>query len=140
MRTKIPLIVTLITTIIFAIMGMCRASTKKGWRKLKCRITYYHPHQDKWGSQVAHPKVSRAKEGVTVAAHPDFEFDEKIFIPELSGKLGDGYFQVQDRGAAVTKKKASKGSAYVFDIFVSTISKYKTQLKNKEYMVVYVKE
>tara|TARA_R110000824_G_scaffold6899_1_gene31653 strand:- start:5474 stop:5890 length:417 start_codon:yes stop_codon:yes gene_type:complete len=88
-------------------------------KKVKARITYYHPYQDKWGSQVACPNTKRAKVGTTVAAHPDFRFGQKIIIPELKGKVGDGAFTVQDRGSWVTKKKASKGKFYVFDVFVA---------------------
>lgn len=88
------------------------------------RVTYYHAYEDKWGAKVAaHPKM-RNKAGVGVAAHPDFAFYTNIRIPVLKGKLdGDDKFQVIDRGSAVTKSKAFKGSKisgkkYVFDVFV----------------------
>jgi len=102
-----------------------------------CRITYYHPYQDKWGSRVACPKTYRAKQGITVAAHPSFKFGTQVYIPELAGKIGDGNFIVQDRGAWVTKKKASKGKHYVFDVFVSCKSSYNKMKKNSPYMWVY---
>lgn len=86
---------------------------------IKARITYYNAHEDKWGSQVLCSVHMRAKEGVTVAAHPDFPFFKKIEIPELKGILGTGKFEVEDRGSAVTKKKASGGTCYVFDVFLS---------------------
>ena len=102
------------------------------------RITYYST-DGKWGDRVACQRSKRAKEGITVAAHPDFKFGTKVFIPGLKGKIGDGNFIVQDRGGAVTSKKASRGKAYVFDIYVtshSKISKYAYTLP--EYMKVYV--
>ena len=105
--------------------------------RIYCRITYYHPYQDKWGSRVACPRTTKAKQGVTVAAHPSFDFATRVYIPELAGKVGDGYFVVQDRGAWVTKKKASKGKHYVFDVFVSCKSSYRKMLKNNPYMWVY---
>lgn len=102
------------------------------------RITYYHP-QSPYGSKVASPNAKKAVEGVTVAAHPDFKFGTKIFIPDLKGTVGDGVFVVQDRGSAVTKKKAAKGRAYVVDVFVNTRSKLEYLAKTKpEYMRVYI--
>jgi 3D (Asp-Asp-Asp) domain-containing protein len=108
---------------------------------LKSRITYYSVGEDKWGDLVACPKTPRAKEGITVAAHPDFPFGTKIKIPSLSGIIGDGIFIVQDRGSAVTKKKASKGKCHVFDVFVKTKKiMHKHANKNNMYMDVYVLE
>lgn len=121
------------------LLSFVSLSAFAGENRIKCRITYYHPHQDKWGSQVADPKTERAKEGVTVAAHPKFKFGQKIFIPALKGIIGDGNFTVQDRGTAVTKKKASSNREYVFDVFVSSVKKYKQMKKNKEHMWVYLK-
>lgn len=107
-------------------------------KSYKARITYYST-DGKWGNRVACQNTKRAKEGITVAAHPDFKFGTKIFIPSLKGKIGDGNFIVQDRGGAVTSKKASRGRAYVFDIYVKTHSKIsKFARANPEYMIVYV--
>ena len=97
-------------------IGAAKISKKETHR---CRITYYCG-DDKWGDQVADPATKRAITGVTVAAHPDFPFGTKIFIPELKGHIGDGHFIVQDRGAWVTSKKAAQGKAYVFDVYVPT--------------------
>jgi len=85
--------------------------------KIRARITYYYPEAP-WWRQVACSKTNEAKSGVTVAAHPDFAFGTKIFIPELENKLGNGSFVVQDRGSAVTRKSAAGGNGYVFDVFV----------------------
>ena len=102
------------------------------------RITYYSA-DGIWGNRVAHHGCKRAKEGVTVAAHPNFKFNTKLYIPELKGKIGDGNFIVQDRGTAVTSKKASRGKAYVFDIYVASRSKIsKFAHSRPEYMKVYV--
>lgn len=102
------------------------------------RITYYST-DGKWGNLVACQRSRRAKEGVTVAAHPDFKFGTKIYIPELKGKIGEGNFIVQDRGGAVTSKKASRGRAYVFDVYVTTHSKIRRYAYSQpEYMKVYV--
>lgn len=110
-------------------------------KEIECRITYYHPYQDKWGSQVACPKTKRAQKGVTVAAHPDFKFGQKIFIPRLKDVVGDGFFIVQDRGGAVTKKTASSGDAYVFDVFVNNQKELSTySRKLPQYMKVFIKQ
>lgn len=113
----------------------------EGYTKVRARITYYTPYEDKWGSQVACPKTRRAKEGITVAAHPDFKFGTEVKIPELKSKVGDGTFIVQDRGGAVKSKKAAKGKAYVFDVFVSSNSKMRAHAKYRPmYMDVYIKK
>ena len=105
----------------------------------KARITYYSHNSDKYGSHVADPNVKRAKHGITVSAHPDFKFGTEIEIPELEKQFGDGKFIVQDRGSAVTKKRATRGKAYVFDVYVEDpklVVKYSNELP--EYMVVKV--
>ena len=104
---------------------------------MKARITYYYPAPP-WGNQVACPKTSKAKKGITVAAHSDFKFGTKIYIKKLDGVIGDGRFIVQDRGPAVEKKKASKGGAYVFDIFVNNRSEIRKYISLGDYMSVKV--
>mgnify|MGYP001593976118 CR=1 FL=1 len=107
-------------------------------KKLNCRITYYCG-DDKWGDQVADPATKRAISGITVAAHPDFSFGTKIFIPELKDHMGDGHFIVQDRGGWVTSKKAAKGKAYVFDVYVPTKREQRTHAsKRPMYMEVHI--
>jgi hypothetical protein len=104
------------------------------------RITYYST-DGKWGNRVACQRSKRAKEGVSVAAHPNFKFGTKLYIPELKGKIGNGNFIVQDRGSAVTSKKASRGKAYVFDIYVTSHSKiHRFAHSQPEYMKVYVQK
>jgi hypothetical protein len=102
------------------------------------RVTYY-TDDGKWGNKVACQTSKIATEGTTVAAHPDFKFGTRLFIPDLKGKLGDGVFVVQDRGPAVTKKQASKGKAYVFDVYVKNDEKLSRFARVKpEYMKIYV--
>jgi 3D (Asp-Asp-Asp) domain-containing protein len=104
------------------------------------RITYYST-DSKWGNRVACQRSKRAKEGVSVAAHPNFKFGTKLYIPQLKGKIGNGNFIVQDRGGAVTSKKASRGKAYVFDIYVTSHSKIRKHAYSQpEYMKVYVQK
>jgi len=87
--------------------------------KIKARITYYNAHEDKWGARVSMSPKMRACEGVTVAAHPCFEFGTKVIIPNFKGILGNGVFEVQDRGTKVTRKVASGGNEFVFDVFLN---------------------
>lgn len=102
------------------------------------RVTYYYP-QPPYGSKVACSKTKYATEGITVAAHPDFKFGTKLYIPELKNSVGDGYFTVQDRGPAVTRKSASNGKAYVVDVYVKSRSKLQYLTKTEPaYMKVYV--
>lgn len=74
------------------------------------RITYYVDHRTAIGV--------KPKQGITVAAHPKYEFYSLIKIPELMQFIGSDTFEVQDRGSAVTSRKASHGKADVFDIYV----------------------
>ena len=106
--------------------------------KIRARITYYSIGQDKWGSLNACPNTKRSKIGVTVAAHPKFKFGTKLSIPRLKGIVGDGNFLVQDRGSAVTRKTASKGKYYVFDVYVTPSQRRKYANQLPEYMDVYV--
>lgn len=110
------------------ICNSCSASPKPN--QIVARITFYHG--DTKTSSGAKPQ-----KGITVAAHPDFKFGTRVKIKELSRHFGDSEFVVQDRGSAVTKKKASHGKAYVFDVFVNSFKEY-LFLKNhvKEYMTV----
>lgn len=109
-----------------------------GPRTILARVTYYHVGEDKWGSRVADPKAHRAKVGVTVAAHPDFAFETHIDIPNLRYVLPNEHFLIQDRGTAVTRKKASHGRAYVFDVFTTPrLAKYLAKTE-PEYMSVIV--
>lgn len=111
------------------------------YKKFRARVTYYSAYEDKWGARVSDPNTKRATKGVTVAAHPTFKFGTEVHIPTLKDRIGDGKFLVQDRGSAVTKKKASGGSHYVFDVFVATNSEIRRLCKTlPEYMDVYVLE
>jgi hypothetical protein len=106
---------------------------------MKCRITYYS-HDPVWGNRVADSDVRRAREGVTVAAHPSFPFGSQVRIPELEGKVGDGTYVVQDRGPAVTKKTASgRTGGYVFDVYVSSPDRVRKLARSeKEWMEVQI--
>ena len=117
-------------------------SNLKTKKKILSRITFYDPYQDKWGDQVADPKTRKAKKGITIAAHTDFPYGTKVKIPQLQGVIGDGIFTVQDRGGAVTKKKADYKygkKKYVWDIFVNSAKERRTYMKTlPDYMEVIV--
>lgn len=109
-------------------------------QKIRARITYYYPQAPFW-KKVACTKSRFAKEGITVAAHPDFKFGTRVYIPGLKGKVGDGNFIVQDRGSAVTKKRASRGKGYVFDIYVDNRNEMcKLHMKTPEWLDVFVEK
>ena len=97
------------------------------------RVTFWDPSQDKWGSRVACPDTHRAREGVTVAAHSTIPFGTVVQIPGLKGIVGNGQFEVQDRGSAVNKRTAETRygkSAEVIDVYVT--SRYKRQKLMKQ--------
>lgn len=107
--------------------------------KYRARVTYYTVGEDKWGDRVADPKTHRAKQGTTVAHHPKYSFGTSIRIPQLEGVVGDGNFKVQDRGSAVTKKRASRGRTYVIDVFVKNKRTMRKLMHSQPmYMDVYV--
>lgn len=105
---------------------------------ITARITYYTPTSP-YGDKVACQKTKRAKEGITVAAHPKLPFGTRVEIPELNGIVGDGQFIVQDRGSAVTKRTASHGKADVVDVFLNSNQKLIKLAKTKpKYMKVHI--
>lgn len=125
-----------------ALMISCTAANpikplaKDQW--INARITYYTPESSD-GKRVAWSKVKAAKEGVTIAAHPKLPFGTKVLIPELKGVVGDGTFIVQDRGTAVTSRKASRGKTDVIDVFVNSERKLRNITKTKpEYMKIHI--
>jgi hypothetical protein len=101
-------------SVMLALLSVSALGSAKD-KTYRARVTYYSD-----GKQVAWSKVKKGIVGVSVAAHPDFKFGTAITIPALAGVVGDGKYVVHDRGPAVTKKTASKGKAYVFDVYVPT--------------------
>lgn len=131
---------------IIALLCLCNCSVVADSRPInkvhreKARVTFYS-NDPKWGKRVACQKTKYATEGITVAAHPKYKFGTKLFIPKLKGVIGDGIFVVQDRGGAVTRKVASNGKAFVFDVYVSSHSKIqKLKTKVPDYLEVQVLE
>ena len=126
-----------------ALMISCTAANpvkplaKDQW--ITARITYYTP-ESPYGKRVAWSKVKAAKEGITIAAHPKLPFGTRVEIPELKGVVGNGStFVVQDRGPAVTSKKASRGKTDVIDVFVNSNKKLRYITKTKpKYMKVHI--
>jgi hypothetical protein len=118
-------IITLLSIIVMALSPIALSKETV----YKARITYYDSETCKWGDAVACPNTKKAVKGVTVAAHPNFKFGTVVKIPALKKAIGSDTFKVQDRGPAVTKKVASKGKAYVFDIYVKSRSKVKQLAK-----------
>jgi 3D (Asp-Asp-Asp) domain-containing protein len=109
---------------------------------ITARITYYTPTSP-YGNKVACQKTKRAKEGITVAAHPKLKFGTRIEIPELADVMGDSSFIVQDRGSAVTKKVASRGKTEVIDVYLNSNQKLtkltKTKPKYMKVLIIYHK-
>jgi 3D (Asp-Asp-Asp) domain-containing protein len=137
---------TMILIMLTALMTSCTAAnpirplTKGEW--INARVTYYTPASP-YGDKVACQKAKKAKEGITVAAHPRLPFGTKVEIPDLKGIIGNGSFIVQDRGSAVTSKKASRGKTDVIDVFVNSNQKLikltKTKPKYMNVRIIYHK-
>jgi len=116
------------------------SNLKHEW--ITTRVTYYTPASP-YGDKVACQKTKRAKEGITVAAHPNLKFGTIIEIPELADVMGDSVFIVQDRGSAVTKKTASRGKTDVIDVYLNSNQKLikltKTKPKYMKVRIIYHK-
>ena len=126
----------LLTNSCTALTRPVKSPIKDQW--ITARVTYYTPASPD-GKHVAWSKVKAAKEGTTIAAHPKLAFGTVIEIPELRGIVGNGTFIVQDRGTAVTNKKASHGKTDVIDVFVNSNKKLRFITKTKpKYMKVHI--
>ena len=84
------------------------------------RITFYNKHEDKYGNRIACSSRRRAVRGRTAAAESQFPFGTIVKIPWLTKLLGTGRYVVEDRGSAVERRKASRGTVPVFDLYVET--------------------
>ena len=120
-------------------------------RKGYARVTAYNPHEkDKikvkrgkhwvtkwiqWGRRTASGIL--AKQGVTCAAAKKFPMGTKVFIPKLKGVVGDGVFEVQDRGGGESRFHTSDWiDIYCKDQYVMNVIKYKMP-EWMEYQVLY---
>jgi 3D (Asp-Asp-Asp) domain-containing protein len=74
------------------------------------RVTFYNPHEDRFGSRVA--IGGRAHEGTTMAAPAAIPFGTHVSVPGL------GEFVVQDRGSAL--EKAYRRGELRLDVYVAT--------------------
>jgi hypothetical protein len=122
-----------------ALFSLSQLGSAKETTTYRARVTYYS-NDGIWGNRVACQKAKTAKEGISVAAHPNFKFGTMLTIPALKGIVGDGEFVVQDRGPAVTRKVAARGKTYVFDVYVSSfakIHKLKTQVPDYVDVIVH---
>lgn len=91
--------------------------SSKKTKSFIARITFYGPHEDKYGCKLACGLL--AKEGETVAGHSNFPFFTKLSIPEFDKMLPNNHFLIEDRGSAIQSKRASRGKTYVFDVFLN---------------------
>lgn len=129
---------TILLSLILAFPVMAAPKPEK---RIWARLTFYNP-KESGGWHVSASHSMRNKQGIGVAAHPDFKFFTRIEIPALNGKLDkDGEFWVIDRGRDVTSKKAAKGKAYVFDIFTHKTGRefHRFVRSQPEWAWVYVK-
>lgn len=118
------------------LLSSCAAPlAKKQPKHGYARATLYNSHEDKYGNKVA--MGGRAKEGITIAAENGFPFRTKVYIPCLNGILGNGCYEVQDRGRFINSRKASHGKTPVFDFFVKTKKRMKRFAKKIPQYVEY---
>lgn len=63
--------------------------------------TQKHPDHPAYGITASGAEV---EQGVTVAAGPSLPFGTRIYAPRMEKWLGSKWFQVQDRGGAISDK------------------------------------
>jgi hypothetical protein len=97
----------------------CETTSAKAPRHVRARVTFYNPHEDKYGSKIA--IGGRAHEGTTMAAPSCMPFGLQVNVPQLRGHVGTGNFVIQDRGSAL--EKAYRRGQLRLDVYVSTRAK-----------------
>lgn len=98
----------------------------------RARVTFYDPHEDRFGSRIA--IGGRAREAVTMAAPSVIPFGARVRVPLLAGHVGDGSFLIQDRGTALEKAYFRHGVLRL-DVYVASRSKRRhLQFAMPEYM------
>lgn len=121
-------------TIVAALLGLllvgCSSLPVSVHSPMKARITWYSNHEDKYGWHTA--SGAHATEGRTVAAHPNFKFGTKLFIPALKPIIGSSVFIVEDRGSDVTRRKAATHGEYVFDVYINARNKHMSTARIKQ--------
>jgi hypothetical protein len=121
-----PLIILAIGMVLIISGGCAQQPFSRNTMPIKARLTYYSAHEDKYGSHTA--SGVHAREGTTIAAGPWWHFGERVYVPALAGVVGDGHFKVQDRGTAVTLKRAIarslRATAEVFDVYLAGSKRY----------------
>lgn len=113
----------------FSLIGCETVPTQltKNGRKGYARVTAYNPYEKdkikikrgrhyvwrwiKWGRRTA--SGIKAIQGITCAAAKKFPMGTKVYIPKLKGVIGNGLFEVQDRGGGESRLHTSDW----FDIF-----------------------
>lgn len=91
-------------------------------KTVRARVTFYSKHEDKYGSRIA--IGGRAKEGLTVAAPRALAFGTKVSLPQVNGIVGNGHFEIQDRGSAL--EKAYRHGQLRIDIYVASMARMRS--------------
>ncbi len=122
------LYVGLIALAIFIVL-LCGCATQHPGRPVSrtARVTFYNPHEDKFGSRIA--IGGRAHEGTTMAAPAVIPFGKHVMVPGL------GSFVIQDRGSAL--ERAYRRGELRLDVYVKTRKRTRQlQYGMPEYMEV----
>ena len=90
-------------SVVVLFTGCQSASNTAAKRTIRARVTFYHPHEDHYGSRIAMTKRFRAQEGRTMAAPKVLPFQTHVVVPQLNGIVGDGSFNIEDRGGALER-------------------------------------
>lgn len=100
----------------------CSAPLRETPRRFTARVTYYEPRSCPYGAVTSTGRYP--VEGVTVAVDPRLiPYGSRVYIGELRGLVGDGWFFAQDTGSAVKSRKAARawGSrAPVVDVYLAS--------------------
>lgn len=129
------LIVVIICLLVVLLLCSCAPLTPCS-HKTMVRVTFYGPHEDRFGSRIA--IGGRAREGVTMAAPAAIPFFKQVCVPQLAGRVGQGNFVIQDRGSAL--EKAFRHGQLRLDVYVTSRKRLRQlQYELPEYMEAEIK-
>ena len=116
-----------------AVAGCETTAPVSALRKVKARVTFYNKHEDKFGSRIAMTSAFRACEGRTMAAPRVLPFNTRVMVPQLVGIVGDGKFNIEDRGGAL--ESAYRHGQLRLDVYVASRAKFRRlKYEMSEYM------
>ncbi len=118
---RLLVLVLRLLTLALIVLGGCQATVQTPKRTVRARVTLYDSYHDKYGSRIAMTNKLRAIEGRTMAAPSAIAFNTRVTLPLLAGIVGNGKFNIEDRGSAL--EKAYRRGQLRLDVYVANRKK-----------------